>query len=123
MLVRAPEQQSTRFPTPSLIVAFCVARIRVSKNTNDPVLFRETGSPTNIAPRLLGPSNPSPLREPEDGRSSEACLDFHNAKPLGSRGRRVRRPGSPRSCLIHPPHVPRPTHPLPCHRRRPHDRR
>jgi hypothetical protein len=38
------------------------------------VLFRETRSPTNIAPRLLGPSNLSPLREPEDGRSSEVCL-------------------------------------------------
>src|SRR6267378_5384605 len=118
MLVRTPEQESTRVPTPSLIVAFCVARIHVSKSTNDPVLFRETGSPTNIAPRLLGPSNPSPLREPEDGRSSEACLDFHNGKHLGSRGRRVRRAGSTRSCLIHRPHVPRTIDALPCYRRR-----
>ena len=32
------------------------------------VIFRVTGSPTNIASRLLRRSNPAPLREPEDAR-------------------------------------------------------
>jgi hypothetical protein len=82
------------------------------------VLFGETGSPTNIAPRLLGPSNPSLLRESEDGRSSEASLDFHSEKHLASRRRRVQRAGNTRSCLIHRPHVPRTIDALPCDRRR-----
>src|SRR4029077_15402971 len=37
-----------RVPTPSLIVAFCVARIHVSKSTSDPCCLERLGHPPTL---------------------------------------------------------------------------